>query len=103
MTAEWHPGNCDDVLGQPLPPSTSTTACYLASWSLITEGRLLNKGTKEQCSGQLERHIWAQTATNSPLSCLCLYQGSAHQVLGVTVTVVTSPEYEADAKWLQPV
>lgn len=37
------------------------------------------------------------------MSYLCLYQGSAHQVLGVTVTVVTSPGYEADGKWLQPV
>lgn len=83
--------------GQPLPPSTSTKARDLASWSLITEGRLLNKDMKEQCSGQMETHIWVADH-KQPLSYLCLYQ-----VPGIIVTVVTNPGCEADAKWLQPV
>lgn len=84
---------------QPSPPSTSTKALYLASWSPITEGRLLNNAQEEKCSGQLEKDtsgLWGMQkwplVLSSPLSRKCL--------LSPWGSFLTGPGCEAGIKWL---
>lgn len=84
---------------QPSPPSTSTKALYLASWSPITEGRLLNKDQEEKCSGQLEKDtsgLWGMQKWP-----LVLFP-SVKEVLIESLGVLpySGPGCEAGIKWL---